>query len=179
MRVRAVVVALGLFGSLGSAYGQAPQPGPEHQQLAYWVGNWKADVTNKESALGPAGREAWTFSFEWFPGRFHLVYRSETSGADGKSTGLGFFGYDSEAKQYVLDEISSSGSTLLLRGVRQDNRWLFTCDQTLSGRPLRMRLVETEVSASELTWVAEAAIDGGPWFPIQEGRATKVARTLR
>lgn len=174
MKVRTVLLALGLFGLRDSAYAQAPQPGPEHARLAYWVGNWKADVTNRESALGPGGRETWKFSFEWFPGKCHLVYHSETLGAEGRSTGLGFFGYDSEAKQYLLDEINSTGSTLLFRGTRQDNRWLFTSDQMMNGKPLKFRLVETEVSTTVVTWVADAAIDGGPWFPIQEGKATKL-----
>ena len=174
MRGLAVPLALGLLAAVGSAEGQAPQPGPEHDRMAYWVGSWRADVTNKESPLGPAGRETWTFSFEWFPGKFHLVYRSEALGANGKTTGLGFLGYDPEAKEYFLDEITSTGEALLFKGSWQDKRWLFTSSLTAGGKPLRLRLVETEVSSSVLTFLTEASIDGGPWFPIQEGTATKV-----
>jgi pimeloyl-ACP methyl ester carboxylesterase len=103
---------LGVLLAAGLVCAEVPTPGPEHEELGYWVGTWKVDVENKESALGPAGKELWTFTFEWFPGRFHVVFRSELSGSNGKTGDLALFGYDGEAGAYFSNEITSTAITL-------------------------------------------------------------------
>ena len=118
----------------GEVVGQeTAKPGSERERLCYWVGTWGVDVENKESPLAPAGQESWTFNFEWFPGRFHLVFRSELKGSDGETADLGLFGYDTESSTYFFDQIMSTGMAFFFKVVREETVWRFTCDRTLGG----------------------------------------------
>ena len=57
-RTRWVVLCVGLLGvSIASAQERAaPRPGPEHQRLGYFVGNWSTEGEMKPSDMGPGGK---------------------------------------------------------------------------------------------------------------------------
>ena len=35
---------------------EAPKPGPEHERLAFWVGNWTSEAEVKENPMMPGGK---------------------------------------------------------------------------------------------------------------------------
>jgi hypothetical protein len=174
MKTVVVPGVLGLLLLADFAHAQVPSPGPEHQRLAYWIGTWKVEAEAKESALGPAGKSSGTYTYEWFPGQYHVVWRSEMNTPSGKTSELAFFAYEPATKSYVYPLITSTGMTWLFRVTVEGNTWHFAGEQTLGGKPVRLRFDLTELSPSAYRYVVEVSVDGGPWITTEEAKATKV-----
>jgi hypothetical protein len=174
--MRAVVATgvLSLVLSASPIRAQAPTPGPEHEKLGYWVGTWHVDVEYKRGGLGPAGKEQWTYAYEWFPGRFQLVLRAKQLGPKNPTMGLALVGYDNESGAYFFYEIISNGMAVFLKGTRQGRVWQYTCDRTVDGKPVGIRLVMREVSSEAWMFTMDESVAGGPWVRSQEGRGTRV-----
>jgi hypothetical protein len=156
------------------AKSQELQPGPEHQRLGNYVGTWKVDVAFKETPMGPAKKEVWTFRFESFPGKFQVVYHAELVGSDGKTAELGFMGYDAEKHLYFFDTISSDGMKWDLRAPVEPGMLGFAGEQELGGKPLGLRLSITEESPTTFKYTVQLSQAGGAWVLAREATATKI-----
>jgi hypothetical protein len=177
MKKLPVVVVLSLLAVPSLAFGQAPtpqppQPGPEVQKLAYFLGTWKAEG---ELIGGPsAGRFSGAGSCEWFAGGFHAVCRREGTGPAGKSTELEIFTYDAEAKAYTRYGITSRGMTLFVKGSLAGNTWTWLWEERTEGTPTTYRIRQVQVSPTYFTLKVDYSVDGGPWIVIEEGKVTRV-----
>ena len=77
MRRIAVVVAVVSIcaGVVRAQKQEMPKPGPEHQRLGVFVGNWTFEGEMKPGPMGPGGKLTGTDRIEWTPGNF-FVQRS-------------------------------------------------------------------------------------------------------
>lgn len=158
-----------------AAKAQEPEPGPEVQKLAYYLGTWRGEGATKGGPFGPAGKLSSTTSCEWFTGGFQLVCRGEETGPTGTRTFLNIRAYDEKAKAYTEYSVSSLGETEYNTGGSIiGNKRTFAFSSDMGGKPLRIRYTEVQESPTLFTYQAEASIDGGPWAMIAEGKVTKV-----
>jgi hypothetical protein len=103
------------------------------------------------------------------------VCRGEQRGPTGKRTFLNVRAYDETAKAYTEYGISSFGeSEYDTGGSIVGNKKTFVLNNEVEGKPAKLRYPEVQVSPTLFTYQAEAAVDGGPWTMIAEGKVTKV-----
>ena len=159
------------------ATAQQPKPGPEVQRLAYYLGTWRGEGDTKGGPFGPAGKLSSTITCDWFAGGFHLVCRGEERGPTGKRTFLNILAYDEKTKAYTEYGISSLGESEYSTGgsiVANKRTFVKDLDSDVTGKSIKLRYTEVQVSSTFYTYQAEASKDGGPWTVIAEGKITKV-----
>ena len=143
--------------------------------MGYYVGRWRGEGETKSGPFGPAGKLSSTSTCEWFAGGFQLVCRGEEIGPTGKRAFLNIRAYDEAAKAYTEFGISSFGeSEYDTGGTLVGNTRTFVLNTEYSGKPMKIRYTEVQVSATFYTYKAETSLDGGPWTTLAEGKITKV-----
>lgn len=89
---------------------QPPPPDPELQRLTPLIGTWKAKDQTEDSILGPGVTVESTESYEWLDGGYFLVSTYVTVfGNEPPQTGVMYWGYDSETKQFHNRFFSNNG----------------------------------------------------------------------
>ena len=106
-----VAVLLCLLASSAAAQGRppAPQPGPEHQRLGYFVGNWRTEGEVKPGPFSTGGRFISTDRVEWLDGRFFVVERATSTLPTGNQIQLSVIGWDARQKVYTFNSFNSAG----------------------------------------------------------------------
>ena len=102
-------VALLMFAAPFAAAQELPKPGPEHELLKKWVGNW--DATMK--MMGMESKGVATYKMEL--GGLWLTSTFDGEVAGMKFSGRGLDSYDAGKKKYVgiwVDSFSTSPMTL-------------------------------------------------------------------
>jgi len=161
------------FGQAQTA--QPPKPGPEVQELAYYVGTWKGEGEAKASPFGSGGKLSSSQTCEWFAGGFHVVCRGDETGPSGKRTFLNIMAYDAETKGYTEYGISSFGESEYNKGGSiVGNKRMFLWDADAGGKPAKFRYTEVHVSPMLYTYKAEASVGNEAWTVIGEGKIKKV-----
>src|SRR5262245_56884111 len=108
-----LAVAAGLGFTLVAAQEGAIKPGPEHERLGFFVGNWTSEGKINENGMMPAGAMTGTSKCEWFDGKFAVVCHEASSSPMGKSTGLGIMSYSADAGAYTYYGTDSSGMMIM------------------------------------------------------------------
>lgn len=166
-------VVLIATAALGQAPTGAPQPGPEHKRLSYFVGTWTSEGEEKAGPFGPGGKFTGRETTEWFPGGFFLVSRSEGKGAMGVVKGHSVMGYSTEEKVYTLNMIDSMGFAVSARGTVAGDTWTWTNEMKIEGKNYSGRFTIKELSPTSYTMKLEMSTEGGPFAVQMEGKATK------
>ena len=155
---------------------QMPKPGPEHQRLHYFVGNWYTEVETKPGPMGPGGRTTITEHNEML-GDFFVIFHRDERDATGPVKEIGIMGYDPEQKVYTYEQFSDQGERVTATGTVSGDTWVLLWPATDAakegGKRLKGRFTLKEVSPTSYTSTEEISIDGGPWTKIGEGKATK------
>jgi Protein of unknown function (DUF1579) len=161
-----LVLAVALLSGL---FAQAParQPGPEQARLESLAGRWTIE--------GEAGGERFTRTetCDWFTGGFHLICRSEVTGAADGVKGQSIIGYDSDEKAYTFYFISSTGTAVTMRGSVSGTVWTWIGDLHVRGGLMKARTTITDRSPTSYTFTMEGSFEGGPWIILEAGRGTK------
>jgi hypothetical protein len=87
---------------------------------------------------------------------------------------LSVYGYDPEAKAYWNYDFDSTGLNSVGKVVLKDGSWTHVWDFKVGGKPVRMRLVLSDITPNGCAWKNDYSMAGGPWTPLAEGKATKV-----
>jgi hypothetical protein len=154
---------------------QTSKPGPEVQKLGYYVGTWKGQGETKGGPFGPAGKLSSQMTCEWFAGGFQVVCRGEETGPTGKRAFLNILSYDQEKRAYTQYSISSFGESEYDQGGSfVGDKLTFLLDEDAGGKPAKIRYTEVHMSPGLYTYEAEAAVGGGPWMTIAQGKITKI-----
>ena len=155
---------------------QMPKPGPEHQRLHYFVGNWYTEVETKPGQMGPGGRTTITEHNEML-GDFFVIFHRDERDATGPVKEIGIMGYDPEQKVYTYEQFSDQGERVTATGTVSGDSWVLLWPATDAakegGKRLKGRFTLKEVSPTSYTSTEEISIDGGPWTKVGEGKATK------
>ena len=155
---------------------EMPKPGPEHQRLGAFVGNWAFEGELKPGPLGPGGKMTGTDRIEWAPGNFFVQrnYQGNSPNVPGEMHGLEILAYDGAKKIYTFNAFDSLGmmesGTMTVKG----NTWSTTGTMTIGAATMRDRCsLEFGAGGSTLTMKCEVSTDGKTWTPASEGRAKK------
>lgn len=161
----------GLVLSTGAA---KPDAGPELQRLGWLVGNWKLDGESKGSPFIPSGKVSATIDAQWFSGGSQLLCLYNIMYPNGPVEELSVYGYDPEAKAYWNYDFDSTGLNSVGKVVLKDGSWTHVWDFKVGGKPVRMRLVLSDITPNGCAWKNDYSMAGGPWTPLAEGKAIKV-----
>jgi hypothetical protein len=178
MRRSVLIVLLLVLAVPCLAFGQVqtappPKPGPEVQRLGYFVGTWKYVG---EVLTDPKGTYEGTMTWEWFPGGFSVVGKSEGTGVGGGPTSeLYVLGYSATEKIYTWYTVSRGGAGRTVRKWSVNGK-VWTCeeDTTVSGKPAKSRYTVTEVSPMSYSFGGARSVGGRPWTQTFGLKATKV-----
>ena len=176
MRRLAVVVAV-LSMQVGAVIAQKPEvpkPGPEHQRLAAFVGNWTFEGEMKPGPMGPGGKMTGTDRIDWVPGNFFIQRLYQGKSPIGEMQGLEILGYDAARKVYTFNSFDNMGmrgsGTLTVKG----NTWTSTGTATMGTTVMHDRCtLDFGAGATTLTIKCDMSTDGKTWAPTFEGKATK------
>jgi len=156
---------------------QAPKPGPEHQKLAAFLGNWTFEGEIKPGPMGAGGKITGTDRVQWLPGGFFVERRADGKGPMGEMKALEIMGYDPAKKVYTytyFDNMGAAGSGTM---TPSSDTWNFTGTTSVGGKSMQERCALTFGAAgASLNVKCESSTDGKSWTPTVEGKATK-ART--
>lgn len=153
---------------------EMPKPGPEHQKLGAFVGNWTFEGETKPGPMGPGGKMTGKDRIQWLPGQFFVERRFEGKGPMGEMKGLEVLGYDSGKKAYTFNFFDSMGvvgsGTMTVSG----ETWTATGTGNMGGTTFHDRCtLAFGAGSSTLTIKCEMSSDGKTWAPSFEGKATK------
>jgi hypothetical protein len=167
-------LAMMLSAGLVAQAPEMPKPGPEHQQLGAFVGNWTFEGEIKPGPMGPGGKMTGTDRIQWMPGNFFVERRYEGKSPMGTMQGLEILGYDTAKKVYTFNSFDSMGSkasgTLTVKG----STWTASGTGTMGGITFHDRCnLAFGTPATTLTIKCEMSADGKTWAPSFEGKATK------
>lgn len=176
MKRFAIVVAV-VSISTGALFAQKPEmpkPGPEHQQLGAFVGNWTFEGEMKPGPMGPGGKITGTDRIQWLPGNFFVERRFEGKGPMGEMRGVEILGYDSAKKVHTFNVFDSMGVMGSGTMTLSDSTWTATGTGSMGGTVFHDRCTLAFGAASTtLTIKCEMSADGTTWAPTFEGKATK------
>jgi len=144
----------------------APKPGPEHQRLHYFVGDWQIEWETKPGPNGPGGKVIVTDHSER-RGDCLVVSHREGRRPGGKE--IGILGYDPEQKVYTYEGFGDDGEVARATATVSGDTWVLRAQ----GDKFKERFTLKEVSPTSYTFISEVSIDGGPWTKVEEGKATK------
>lgn len=148
------------------AEAQTPKPGPEHQRLRYFVGDWQIKWETKPGPNGPGGKVIVTDHNEML-GDFFVVFHREGRRPGGKE--IGILGYDPDQKAYIYEGFGDDGDVARATGAVSGDTWVLSAQ----GDKFKERFTLKEVSSTSYTFVTEVSLDGGPWTTVEEGKAKK------
>ena len=174
---RFAVISLALavaWFTLASAQ-EAPKPGPEHERLAYWVGNWTSEAEIKDNPMMPAGKITSSERCEWFEGKFAVVCLSEAQGPIGPVKGIGIMSYSPELKVHTYYGTDSSGMTMttIPRGKVEGNTWVYNDESMMGGKMVKSRytIMITSDTSYDFKWELQGL--DGQWSTVMEGKGKK------
>jgi hypothetical protein len=175
-RFAVVVGVVSMCAGIVAAQNQAPpKPGPEHQQLGAFVGNWTFEGEMKPGPMGPGGPITGKDRIDWTPGNFFIQRSYQGKSPMGDMQGIEIYGYDAAKKVYTYNSFDSSGmvgsGTLTVKG----NTWTTTGTSTIGTTTMRDRCT-LEFGAGNSTLAIKCEMlstDGKTWAPTFVGKATK------
>jgi hypothetical protein len=173
----AVAVCLAVACGLAAAQApeEAPKPGPEHQKLAFFVGNWTGEGEMKPNPFTPGGKFKTTESCEWFEGGFAIVCHTEGVGPQGPMKGLGIMSYSIEEQAYTYYALDSGPMTMasVPHGTVEGNTWTYTDESMVEGQIIKSRFTMKETSPTSYEFWWDMLQEDGSWSKIMEGSAKK------
>ena len=149
-----------------------PKPGPEHQRLHYYVGDWKTEAESKPSPFGPGGKLTANNHNEML-GDFFVVFHGDGTGPMGPIKTLAAIGYDSKEKAYTFDEFTSTGEHAKATGTVSGDTWTWTNDVKMGPQTMKGRFTEKILSPTSYTFKFEMSADGKTWNTVMDGKAAK------
>jgi hypothetical protein len=172
----AVICLVG--AALGQQAREAPKPGPEHQKLGIWVGDWQYEGQAQDSPIGPGGKFSGKGTCRWILDGFFTEWRAEEKGNLGDLVGIELAWYDAAAKNYPYQGYLSNGDVYSDVQTVSGNVWNDMRTLIHNGRQYKCKQVFTfAADGMSYTWRSEISTDGKTWAPWAEGKGTKVAGT--
>lgn len=153
----------------------APKPGPEHQALAAFVGNWTFSGEVKPGAMGPGGKVTGNDRISAMPGGFFVERKFEGNMAGMDVKGTEIYGYDAAKKTYTYVGFDSMGNTSSGTMSVKGNVWTASGTSNMGGTTMLERCTLTfGAGNATLDVKCSSSADGGKTYsPTIEGKATK------
>lgn len=172
IRLTTAVLALGVFAAPALAQ-EAMQRGPQHERLAYFVGDWQFEGRAMDSPMGPGGPLSGTDDCEWFEGRFHVVCHGEANTPRGRMKTGSVWGYDPLVQKYTLYGFNSSGEAFYVLGTVDGKVWTWNAEYPMGEQVMHLKATVTEESSTAYRYRLEMSPDGTNWTVMEQGRGMK------
>ena len=174
---RSVVCSFGLaVACFALALAQeAPKPGPEHELLGFWVGEWTNEGEIMENSMMPAGKWTSTDHCEWFEGKFAVVCHTEGKGPMGPMKGIGIMSYSPEEKAYTYYGTDNSGMTMTTvpKGKLDGKTWAYHDESMMGGKMVKTRYEIVETTDKSYTFKWEMQGQDGQWMTVMKGKGKR------
>jgi len=175
------VLLAGFVASLSAmglqAQTPAPKPGPEHQKLNVWVGDWTFESEDQATPLGPAGKFTGKVTARPILSGFFVEWRSEATGPAGSNQYVEVDGYDGLNKKYTWEGFGSDGSVQSVSYTIDGTKVSYSGVLRLKDKAYKIR--GTAVFGADFaTWTEkrEFSVDGQTWQPQSQGTFTKTKK---
>jgi hypothetical protein len=171
------VVGLLALSSQSLAQDQ-PKPGPEHEKLRMWVGDWTYEGVGESTPFSPAsGKFVGKLSCSGALGGF-FVRGSATDTSEGGHVyeNIWILGYDSAQKRYVFHTFVNDGTATEIRGSLDGRTWTFAGSMTdRVGKVYKTRMVNqwAKDGNSYTELVEYSQDDGNTWSTMYSMTAKK------
>ncbi len=155
----------------------APKPGPEHQKLNIWLGDWTFESEDQATPLGPAGKFTGKVTARPILGGFFVEWRSEATGPAGSSQYVEVDGYDGLNKEYTWNGFASDGSVHSVSYTIDGPTVSYSGVVRLKDKAYKIR--GTAVFGADLESYVEKRellLDGKTWVPQFQGKFTKITK---
>jgi hypothetical protein len=169
LSVALVALAAGVVSAQGAA---PPKPGPEHANLARFVGSWKMEGKMNPGPMGPGGPFTGTETCRSFEG-FHVVCDSVGSGAMGPMKAHMLLTYDGATKRYRYFAVNNTPQAEMAEGTLTGKVWEFRSESSEGGKKMWSVFSITETSPTLHNFAWKISEDGKKWTTIMEGTSTK------
>jgi hypothetical protein len=181
MRNRAtVIVALTLVFCTTMTFGQAPsapqKPGPEVKKLGVFVGKWKVVGDVKSGGgMGPGGKVTGAATCEWIFGGFGVLCDETATipGGMGELRDVVIIGYDADAKQYVLTQVTNPGYVWKCLGSVDGDTWTWFGEQTGKGKTYFLRFTMKWMSKDSYDFKNEIGPNADSMTVMMDGKETR------
>src|SRR5258705_11179078 len=109
--VVSVVSAIVVSSMLAAQAPAVPQPSPDHQKLAVFLGKWSFDGQAQASPYGPSGGITSTDTFAWLPGNLFMEHHWDVNQGGKSIVGMEILGDESASKWYTSQFFDNSGES--------------------------------------------------------------------
>lgn len=173
------LIGIGAF-TMQAAIPEQPKPGPEHNKMAAWVGEWAYEGTAEASPLVPASTFKGKEISRMVLGGFFLEMRDEGNVDTGYMfQALILNGYDPATETYVSRGFENDGTAYSSSGTCDGTTWTSTrIRKDRNGTSYKTRSVSTlSADRKSMTFTAEyLANDGTTWLPLWKGTMKQVGK---
>jgi hypothetical protein len=175
---------MGLIGlcafTVWAATPEQPKPGPEHNKMQAWVGEWTYEGTAEASPLVPASKFKGKETSRMVLGGFFLEMRDEGQVDTGYSfQAVILHGYDPATRTYISYGFENDGTVYSSSGTCDGTTWTSSRIRgDHKGTSYKTRSVSTlSADGKSMMFSAEySANDGAAWLPLWKGTMKKVAK---
>ena len=178
-RYVAFAICLMLFAgmALAQAPGEMPKPGPEHEKLGYFVGNWTNEGEMTSTPFMPGGKFTGKDTCEWFEGGFAVICKSQGKGPMGPTKHIGIMGYSAEEKAYTYFGVDNGpmAMTTVPRGTVKGDTWTYHDEAMMGGQMVKSRFTMKIVSEKSYTFEWAMQGEDGTWTTIMKGTSTRAS----
>jgi hypothetical protein len=150
-----------------------PTPGPEHQKLAYFVGNWVTDGELKPGPFGPGGKFTITETCDWLDGKFAVLCKSTVDISGVHLTGVSIMSYDSGSQNYVYFDSNSAGQNAYSTGKVDGDTWTWSGESKMNSTAMKTRFTLKQLGPDAATYKFEMANGSDPYALVMEGKQTR------
>jgi hypothetical protein len=171
----AVTLSLLLAPAARAEAPKAPKPGPEHERLGYFVGEWKMEGTVAENPFMPSGKFSSKEECKWFEGKFAVVCHSKGKGPMGSTRGLGIMSYSSGEKVYLYYGVENSPMAMATvpRGTVEGDTWTYHDESKMGDQTVKSRYVIKQLDKKSYGFKWEIQGPDGQWKTVSEGKSTR------
>lgn len=161
-----LIAAICLVGAALAQPSNPPKPGPEHQKLSIWFGDWTFESEMQATPLGPAGKGAGKATVRPILGGFFMEWRSEGKGPAGPSQYFEVDGYDALNKRYTWNGFESDGSANSATYTIEGTTVSYSGTTLQGDKQFRFRgTVVFDAGLASFIEKRELSVDGQTWMP--------------
>ena len=143
---------------------EPPKPGPGHQRLNEFVGQWHTEGQQHEGPVGPAARTSAVETYEWLTGGLFLIHRFQGRVGDNDAACIEVIGHDAQTQTYPIHTFYNNGIAQQWESRESDGIWTLTGDWQIKGQAMKVRLTTVfSDDGSIMTGKWEFSQDGSSW----------------
>jgi hypothetical protein len=153
-----------------------PKPGPEVKKLGVFVGKWKVVGDVKPGGgMGPGGKVTGAASCEWIFGGFGVLCdETATTPGMGELRDVVIYGYDADAKQYVLTQVTNPGYVWKCLGSVDGDTWTWSGEQTGKSKTYFLRFTTKWTSKDSYDFKNEIGPNADSMAVMMDGKETRL-----